>query len=213
MDFALDPARFGIFLVAAAVIALTPGPGILFVAARTLAGGRTIGFASTIGTGIGGLVHVAGCAVGLSALMLASAEAFTLAKLAGAAYLIWLGLRGWREASAPLTLAPSGAPGGRLAALRDGAAVEALNPKTAAFFLAFLPQFADPAGALAPQLVALGLVSVLLNTAVDAVVVVLAARMLAAAARRTNLLRRLRRASAAMLCGLGAALAFARRPG
>lgn len=94
----MDLASFVLFFVAALVIAVSPGPGIFYVAARTLAGGRREGLASSFGTGLGGLVHVAAGAVGVSALVLASAEGFTLLKIAGAAYLVWLGIKTVREA-------------------------------------------------------------------------------------------------------------------
>src|ERR1700758_4424499 len=90
---------FLLFLAAALLVAMTPGPGILYIVARTLAGGRREGLASSVGLGLGGLVHVFGGAVGLSALIMASAAAFTLLKIAGALYLIWLGLKTWREGS------------------------------------------------------------------------------------------------------------------
>lgn len=205
-----DLASFLIFLVAALVIAVTPGPGIFYVAARTLAGGRTAGIASSLGTGIGGLVHIAAGALGVSALVMASAEAFTLLKLAGAAYLVWLGVRTFREARLPLASAveaPRGHP------FREGVLVEALNPKTAAFFLAFLPQFVDPsAGNAGAQFAVLGLISVTLNTAADVAVVFLAASAQAGLARRPRLIQRLRETSGLGLCGLGVALAVSRRP-
>ncbi len=84
---------FLLFVAAASIIALSPGPGILYVAARTLAGGRSEGLASSLGTAIGGLFHVAAGAVGISALVMASAEAFSLLKIAGALYLVWLGIK------------------------------------------------------------------------------------------------------------------------
>src|ERR1700733_10014939 len=89
---------FLLFLAAASIIALSPGPGILYVAARTLAGGRGEGLASSLGTAIGGLVHVAAGAIGVSALVMASADAFTLLKIAGALYLVWVGIKTIREA-------------------------------------------------------------------------------------------------------------------
>src|SRR5262245_19409915 len=123
-----------LFLLAASIIALSPGPGILYVAARTLAGGRDEGLASSFGTALGGLVHVLAGAVGVSALVMASAEAFTLLKWLGALYLVWLGLKTLREARIDLPLV--GTRVGSKRALREGIIVEALNPKTAAFFLA-----------------------------------------------------------------------------
>ncbi len=199
-----------LFLAAALVVALTPGPGIFYVAARTVAGGRSEGFASTLGTGLGGLVHVAAGAAGVSALVMASAEAFAVLKFAGAIYLVWLGLRTMRAAD---VAAPDVAATGAARALREGVLVEALNPKTAAFFLAFLPQFVDAAaGDVARQFALLGIVSVALNTAVDFAVVLAADRARTAVSGRTALLRRVRQASGAAICGLGALLAFARRP-
>ena len=89
---------FLLFLAAASVIALSPGPGIFYVAARTLADGRGAGLASSLGTAAGGLVHVAAGAAGVSALIMASAEAFTVLKFVGAVYLVWLGIKTAREA-------------------------------------------------------------------------------------------------------------------
>src|ERR1700758_3965932 len=93
-----DLQSFLVFLLAALLLAITPGPGIFYVAARTLAGGRPEGLASSFGAGVGGLVHVVAGAVGVSALVMASAEAFAILKLAGALYLIWLGFKTRREA-------------------------------------------------------------------------------------------------------------------
>ncbi len=94
-----DISQFALFLAAALVLAITPGPGIFYVAARTLAGGRADGVASSLGTGVGGLVHVIAGSLGVSAVVLASAELFTALKFIGAAYLIWLGYRTFRAAS------------------------------------------------------------------------------------------------------------------
>lgn len=208
-----DAAGLLLFLAAALAIAVTPGPGIFYVAARTLAGGRGEGIASSFGTGLGGLVHVAAGALGVSALVMASAQAFTVLKVAGAAYLVWLGLKTIREARCappPERAVATGAAG----AFREGVVVEALNPKTAAFFLAFIPQFVNPAqGGVALQFAALGLVSVALNTLVDVAVACAASRARDGLARRPGLVRRLREASGAVLCGLGVSLAFARRAG
>lgn len=207
----MDLATLALFFAAALAIAISPGPGIFYVAARTLAGGRSEGLASSFGTGLGGLVHVAAGAVGVSALVMASAEAFTILKLAGAAYLVWIGLKTIREArqtfeAQAVTTAAAGA-------FREGIVVEALNPKTAAFFLAFLPQFVDPAaGPVWLQFLVLGLISVALNTAVDVVVALLASRARSIATARPTMLRRLRTAAGGLIAALGLALLFARRP-
>lgn len=208
----IGSTSFLFFLTAALVIALTPGPGILYVAARTLAGGRGEGYASVLGTGLGGFVHVTAGAVGVSALVLASAEAFTLLKFLGALYLIYLGIKTWRGARAAPELGLVAATGAARA-FREGVLVEALNPKTAAFFLAFIPQFVDPhAGGVALQFVLLGVVSVALNTAVDAVVVHGATSLRARLLRRPDLVRRLRQTAGGIMCVLGISLALTRRP-
>ena len=207
----MDPANLTLFVLAALAIAVSPGPGLFYVAARTLAGGRREGLASSFGTGLGGLVHVAAGAVGVSALVLASAEAFALLKIAGAAYLVWLGIKTMREARIDIDMRAE--PTGARRAFREGIVVEALNPKTAAFFLAFLPQFVDPAaGPVWLQFLLLGLVSVILNTAADVVVVVVASRARSMAVARPSLLRRLRQGAGLAISSLGLALLFARRP-
>ncbi|MBN8892127.1 MAG: RhtB family transporter [Rhodospirillales bacterium 70-18] len=204
-----DPSLFALFLAAALAIALAPGPGMLYVAGRTLAGGRAEGLASSLGTGLGGLVHVLAAAIGLSALIAASAAAFEVLKLAGAAYLIYLGIQAWRAGDAEIHATPSL---GARRAFRQGVLVEATNPKTATFFLAFFPQFTSPAhGHLALQFAVLGLVAVILNTAADVAVT------FAAGAVRHHLVaghtaaRRIRKATAALFCGLGVSLALSHR--
>ena len=197
------------FLAAALLVAAMPGPGIFYVAARTLTGGRVAGFASSVGLGLGGLVHVAAGAIGVSALLMASAEAFTILKLLGGVYLVWLGVKSLREARAPAPIDLRAADARR--AFRDGIIVEALNPKTAAFFLAFIPQFIDPARPVAAQFIILGLISVCLNTSADLLVTCWAAMARAGLENRPTLIVRLRQASGAVMCGLGASLLLARR--
>jgi threonine/homoserine/homoserine lactone efflux protein len=200
---------FALFLAAALLIAITPGPGIFYVAARTLAGGRGAGLASTLGTGLGGLLHVVAGAAGVSALVVASAEAFTLLKIAGAVYLVWLGTKTIRTARVKLPMDTR--PANSKSAFRQGVLVEALNPKTAAFFLAFIPQFIDLTQAIATQFVVLGLVSVALNTAVDVVVVYFATAARSGLASRPAVILRIREGSGVLMCGLGVSLLFARR--
>lgn len=212
-----DPAQLVLFLAAAVLLAVTPGPGIFYVAARTLAGGREEGVASSLGTGLGGTLHVLTGALGVSALVLASAELFTAVKLLGAAYLVWLGVctirSARRDAEAALAGIAAAPPVGARRAFRDGALVEALNPKTAAFFLAFVPQFVDPmAGNVALQFAALGLLSVGLNTLADIGVAFAAAGVRSGVASRPGLVRRLREASGGAMIALGLGLLLARRP-
>ena len=144
----LDLTQLTLYFAAAFVLAVTPGPGIFYVAARTLAGGRAEGVASSFGTGLGGMVHVLAGSLGVSAIVLASAELFTALKLS--ALLIWSG-SACAPSSPPAGTRSTGLNGiwqpavGTRRAFREGVLVEALNPKTAAFFLAFIPQFVDPA--------------------------------------------------------------------
>jgi len=207
-----DLTQFFLYLAAALLLAVTPGPGIFYVAARSLAGGRAEGIASSFGTALGGLVHVLAGALGVSALVLASAELFTALKWLGAAYLVWLGVRTMMAARRDIPGAdPSPAMGARRA-FREGVVVEALNPKTAAFFLAFIPQFLDPsAGPVAVPFIVLGAISVTLNTLADIVVAIGASRIREGAASRPAFIRRLREISGASMIALGAGLALAKR--
>src|SRR5688500_7371358 len=153
------------FLFAAIVLAITPGPGLAYVVARTVAGGRAEGLASCFGTAIGGMLHVLAAALGLSLVIAQSALAFSLVKYLGAAYLIYLGVRLLMRKEDALAVAAVPAQGVRRAFF-EGVVVEALNVKTALFFLAFLPQFVAAGEPLAPQLALLGSICVALNTAV-----------------------------------------------
>ena len=198
------------FLIAAVVLAITPGPSITYVVARTVAGGRAEGLASCIGTGIGGLLHVLAAALGLSLLVAESALAFGLLKYLGAAYLVYLGVRLLLRRDAALVL-PGVTAQGATRALREGILVEALNVKTALFFLAVLPQFVTPSMPLAPQLVLLGSVCVVLNTLADVAAVFAAQKLLSSGPARAARARLLTRASGVTMMGLGAFLALARR--
>ena len=201
---------FLIFLVAAAALAVTPGPGIAYVVARTVAGGRSEGLASCLGTAMGGMLHVVAAALGLSMIVARSALAFELVKYLGAAYLIYLGVRLLRSRDRALAIDAVAARGARRALL-EGVAVEALNVKTALFFLAFLPQFVSPDAPLISQLVLLGSLCVTLNTLVDVVAVLAADRLLGSEVARTVRARLLTRVSGVTMLGLGACLALARR--
>jgi threonine/homoserine/homoserine lactone efflux protein len=199
---------FGVFLTAAAILAVTPGPGVLYVMARTLAGGKQDGIASTLGTSTGGLVHVLVAAVGLSAVLATSAEAFAVIKYVGAGYLIFLGVRTILSAqTSRVDVAPAGSTGVRRACL-EGILTEALNVKTALFFLAFIPQFVSPHRPAAPQFAVLGLICVLLNTGVDLVVVFLAARLMPYLRSSPKPARVMSYGSGGVMIGLGAFLAL-----
>jgi threonine/homoserine/homoserine lactone efflux protein len=192
---------FAAFLVAATVLAVTPGPGIAYVVARTVAGGRAEGLASCIGTGVGGMLHVGAAALGLSLIVSQSALAFNLVKYLGAAYLIYLGVRLLLRKDHDLHVRTVAAQGARRALL-EGIAVEALNVKTALFFLAFLPQFVSPAEPLVPQLVLLGSICVVLNTLVDVLAVFAADRLLKSDSARAARARLLTRLSGTTMVGL-----------
>lgn len=211
-----DLAQLALYVAAAFLLAITPGPGIFYVAARTLAGGRAEGIASSFGTGLGGMVHVLAGGLGVSAIVLASAELFTALKLFGAAYLVWLGFRTFQAARRDAANVLSGGtvepPLGPRKAFREGVVVEALNPKTAAFFLAFIPQFVDTTASVALQFVVLGFISVMFNTLADIVVTFAASGIREGAAARPRLIGRLREASGGAMIALGVGLALAKRP-
>ncbi len=198
------------FLIAAVALAITPGPGIAYVVARTVSGGRKEGLASCIGTGLGGLVHVIASALGVSLIIAQSAFAFSLVKYIGAAYLFYLGFRMlFSKGNAPLIEEVS--PQGTRRAFIEGIAVEALNVKTALFFLAFLPQFTTHNEPLIFQLIVLGSICVALNTFVDVLAVLGAHRLLKASAKRAQRERVMVKTSGITMLGLGTYLALAER--
>ena len=213
-----DAHRFALFFAAALLLALTPGPGIFYVLARTLAGGRREGFQSSIGTFFGGLFHVFAAALGVSAILAASAVAFHTVKYAGAAYLIFLGIKMIRSRNVPMadhSIAETGAPSAgtprydAAAAFKQGILTEALNPKTALFFLSFIPQFIAPErGHIFLQFATLGILSVALNTAADLLIVFLAAPLERKLKSSPTFRSRQRTASGLGMIGLGAYLAF-----
>ena len=135
----------GLFVVSAVLLNLTPGPDTLFILGQAARGARA-GSLAALGIGAGCLVHIAAATVGLSALLVASASAFLIVKLAGAVYLVWIGLSMLRQGAPPAAAAGAAEPGGGARIFLKGALTNALNPKVAMFFLAFLPQFVDTAG-------------------------------------------------------------------
>jgi len=203
----LDPHRFLLFFAAALILAITPGPGIFYVLARSLAGGKREGVQSSFGTFAGGLFHVFAAALGISVILAASAVAFHTVKYAGAAYLVWLGIRMIRSRNADMAfqnLQPS------QSAFRQGILTEALNPKTALFFLSFIPQFIAPErGHVFFQFLLLGSISVILNTTADLVVVLLAAPLERKLKNSARFRRNQRVASGLGMIGLGAYVALA----
>jgi threonine/homoserine/homoserine lactone efflux protein len=185
---------------------------MFYVVGRTWAAGRRDGLASSLGTMLGGFVHVAACVVGVSALVMASAAAFGALKIVGGLYLIYLGIQTFRAASREEMTMPEETATGWVRAFRQGVVVEATNPKTAAFFLAFIPQFIVIAqGHVALQFLVLGVISVLLNTAADVVAVMGAAKLHERFLHRPSLFKRLRQGSGLLMASLGVGLLAARR--
>jgi threonine/homoserine/homoserine lactone efflux protein len=162
-----DASTFALFIVAALVLLVVPGPSVLYIVARSIEGGRTAGLVSVLGVQIGAMVHIAFAAVGLSAILASSAVAFSVVKWLGAVYLVWLGLRqifGRDEGDKDVTVEPACLS----RVFSQGVIVNILNPKTALFFLAFLPQFVDPTrGAAWTQILLLGATFVILALCSD----------------------------------------------
>ena len=162
------------FIAATLVLAVTPGPGVVYIVTRTLARGRAAGLASVAGVAAGNLVNAAGASLGLAALFAVSATAFNVAKFAGAAYLVWLGVQALRRTHAPADAPPVPAAAERARILRDGFLVALLNPKTTLFFAAFLPQFIDAKAPAAAQSLALSAIFVVIAAGTDSAYVLLA---------------------------------------
>ena len=204
------PTTFALFAAATIVLLVVPGPAVLYIVTRSVAQGRGAGLVSVLGVHTGSLVHVAFAAVGVSALLYASATAFAMVKYAGAAYLVFLGLRkllGRAPAAGELVETPA-VPWRRL--YGQGVVVNVLNPKTAIFFLAFLPQFVSPArGPVALQILVLGACFIALGVVSDGSYALLSSAMAGRLRRTPRARRALDRSSGVMLLGLGAYAAFA----
>ncbi len=232
-----DFSHFLIFLTAAILLAVAPGPGMLYVLARTLAGGRREGLLSSLGTFFGGMVHVFAAAAGISIILAKSALAFATVKYLGAAYLCFLGVRmildARKDASAETRLAApatrnrdgdgfhGSAPAGEAAScvsasgarrsnpLWQGVLTEVLNPKTALFFLSFIPQFVNHTrGHVFEQFIVLGAISVTLNTTADIVVTLFASPLGRRIRESARFRRRQRTLTGAVMIGLGTYLAL-----
>ena len=190
--------RFLLFALATFLLTVTPGPGVLYVTARTLAQGRAAGLASMFGIEGGEIVWLAAAATGLAALLSTSVAALGVLRWGGAAYLIYLGVQRWRHPEAP----PAAKPGRLPRIFVQGMVTQLLNPKVAVFFVAFLPQFLDPAAPIPQQVLALGVVYIAIAVAVD-VSYVLAASALA---RRFLSSRRAQRTAGRLAAGTYVAL-------
>jgi threonine/homoserine/homoserine lactone efflux protein len=198
------PETMAVFALASLALIAFPGPSVFYILARSFAGGRRAGMVSMLGVETGGLVHVAAATLGLSALLASSAVAFGFVKYAGAAYLIWLGISRLRTKRAR-ELPPM--PDGQV--FRQGVLVNALNPKTALFFLAFLPQFVDPvAGSASVQAAILGMLFVTIAFVSDGLYALVGGSVAERIRRSPAVRRRLDRASGGVLIGLGAVAAL-----
>jgi threonine/homoserine/homoserine lactone efflux protein len=206
----IESSRLFLFFTAALLLAIAPGPGMLYVLARSLAGGRREGVLSAIGTFFGGMVHVFAAALGVSIILAKSAAAFALVKYVGAAYLCFLGVRmileARREEATPQPALDSTGPARN--PLWQGVATEVLNPKTALFFLSFIPQFVNRgAGHVFFQFVLLGTISVVMNTTADLMVIALAGPLGERIRSSAKFRRRQRTVTGAIMIGLGTYLA------
>jgi threonine/homoserine/homoserine lactone efflux protein len=196
--------HYAAFIAASLLLLLIPGPAVIYIATRSASQGRAAGLVSVAGIATGGLVHVIGAAVGVSAILARSAVAMQYVRWLGAAYLIWLGVQKLREASAaavPAGIETRRSPLGKI--YKDGVIVNVFNPKTALFFLAFLPQF----GSTLPQLLLLGTTFVVMAVITDSAYALAAAGIAAAARKHARFGRAGAYLSSAVYIGLGLATA------
>ena len=207
-----DAETLALFAVAAITLLVIPGPAVLYIVTRSVDQGRAAGLASVCGVHVGTLVHVAAAALGLSALLVSSATAYHTVRWLGAAYLIWLGIRRLLAKDAP-SGSVKGPHASRLGLRRifaQGVVVNVLNPKTALFFLAFLPQFVDVSrGSVPLQVVVFGVAFVLLGLVSDGTYALLASTGAGWLRRRPGVARTSRLVSGGVLISLGVTTALA----
>jgi threonine/homoserine/homoserine lactone efflux protein len=204
-----EPSTLAVFVLAAVALLVTPGPAVLYIVARIVEQGRWAGLVYALGVHVGTLVHVAAAALGLSALLVSSALAFDIVKYLGALYLMYLGIRRLLTSDAAAA-ASAAAPRSLRRLFAQGIVVNILNPKTALFFLAFLPQFADPSrGQLGLQILGLGLIFVALGVVSDGLYAVLAGTAGGWLKQGGRFLRVERYVTGGVFVGLGLTAAFA----
>src|SRR5215831_1022747 len=193
-----DARLIAVFALATFVLTVTPGPGVLYVVGRSVGGGRMAGFASMLGIETGEAVYIAGAALGITALLARSAIALSVLRYAGAAYLVVLGIKAWRDGDRDAE--PEGADragrAGLWGAYGRGLIVQLLNPKVAIFFLAYFPQFVRPAQPAAPQVAVLGAIYLAIAVGTDACYVLLASWLAERLAKTPRARRRRARISA-----------------
>ena len=205
-----DSSHLALFLSTTIVLLLIPGPAVLYIVAQSVEHGRRAGLTAVAGIHVGSTVHVAAATAGLSALLVSSALAFSAVKLVGAAYLIFLGVQRLLGRDGGGEARPAGERDLRRI-FRQGIVVNVLNPKTALFFFAFLPQFVDPGRSAAPQIAVLGLIWIAVGLASDGMYAVLSGTVGSAVRSRPGFARVQRVATGFVLIGLGVAAALTGR--
>lgn len=205
-----EPQTLFVFSLAALAILAVPGPAVVYIVTRSIHQGRGAGLASVLGIHVGTLVHLAFATLGLSAILVSSATAFTIVKVLGALYLIVIGIRTLLGRADPADTDPQRPPRARRKDFAEGVVVNVLNPKTALFFLAFLPQFVDPArGEAWLQILFLGLVFMLLGLVTDSIWALAAGSAGATLRRSRRWARAQRYVSGSIFVGLGVLTALA----
>ena len=206
-----DLSTVALFVTASVVLLVVPGPTIALVIARSLSDGGRTALPLVLGVGLGDLVAAAVSLAGAGALLAASATAFTAVKVVGALYLVWLGVRLFRAAPEPPRPVEAAVTGGEIGAFRDGFLVTVFNPKGILFFVAFVPQFIDPARGYAVQAAFFAITFTALALANGAVYAFGAVAM-RRAVRDLGVLRAMNRVGGATIAVAGVAALFARRP-
>jgi threonine/homoserine/homoserine lactone efflux protein len=200
-----DPRLLGLFALATFVLTVTPGPGVLYVVGRSVGGGRRSGLASMLGIETGEAVYIAGAALGITALLAASPVALSVLRYGGAAYLVLLGIRAWRDVGGEDEAGSEASGGSNWAAYGRGLVVQLLNPKVAVFFLAYFPQFIRNGDPVAPQVVVLGAIYIAIAMSVDTCYVLLASWLAERLARTARARRRRAKISALTYVALAVA--------
>lgn len=208
-----DLTTIALFCVATMALLLVPGPAVVYIVTRSVAQGRSAGFVSVLGIHAGSIVHVLAAALGISALLAASATAFTVVKYLGVAYLVYLGLRKLLTRGGGDGEPAKAEEHSRTRLFWEGFVVSVLNPKTAIFFLAFLPQFVNPAaGPVAAQIAVLGALWIMLGIASDGAYALLASVLAGRLRNSARARRRLDVGSGLVYLGLGAFVALNGEP-
>lgn len=203
-----------LFLSAAFAIDIAPGPDMIYIISKTIAQGRKIGFASSLGVCAGALVHISAAALGLSAILATSALAFSVVKFAGAGYLVYLGIQALLSKGETFdNIADDQSVSTPWETFKQGALIDVLNPKVAIFFMAFLPQFIRPGMGSTPfQIIELGIIVILMAIVVEFTIVLLAAQATELFRKNRKLSVWLDRILGTVLIGLAARLLFSENP-